>query len=569
MPKPRRDPQGSEDPLTALELKQRVISGENYKNLGNDFFRQGKYTEAAAAYNEAVNVHGTHPVYMSNLAATYLKLEDYVMAEKAASLALVHDPRMTKARFRRGMARKESHQLRAAKTDFKTILREDPSCAEAKIELAAVQRLCEIDGEVDGSDSEDYEFPAPDRPPRDPLPMWLLAESDAEDGPASSDSDNGDLEHVGNGIPCKHHNRKPLGCAKGTSCVYSHAPDARSIPDEEGRNVCLYFLLGSCKFGDRCLYSHAKANLPDFWGDETRIPDVRDLIYQNELAIRDRRLFSKYMGKGPTGSDTLLAVKSALDKARAKDFKEVQRAGIFLAMMQMLDDPPRPPATAPFIIHLTLNKSTTIPGGTVSGLRELVDVTRAKSKKKALSLLSSPALVGVFITDAGITLGKNIDLLTRIAAYALAGGTVVIGGSFKTFERNMQTDLTDAQLETFFRKGWGLTWRKGSHQPTNPRTVALNTQHSLARASSQSLPAAYTLTGLHLNGVRPDAALYLSVGDSQLDVAEFRASGLTETPVAFTELGKGHLGFVGDTSAEQGTTKVIAAMFGLSSSPTA
>jgi hypothetical protein len=43
---------------------------------GNDLFRQGKYKEAAEMYNSAVDVDGTQPVYMSNLAATYLKLEE-------------------------------------------------------------------------------------------------------------------------------------------------------------------------------------------------------------------------------------------------------------------------------------------------------------------------------------------------------------------------------------------------------------------------------------------------------------------------------------------------------------
>jgi hypothetical protein len=37
-------------------------------------------------YNEAVNVFGTQPVYMSNLAATYLKLEEYGQLEAASKI---------------------------------------------------------------------------------------------------------------------------------------------------------------------------------------------------------------------------------------------------------------------------------------------------------------------------------------------------------------------------------------------------------------------------------------------------------------------------------------------------
>jgi hypothetical protein len=33
-----------------------------------------------------------------------------------------------------------------------------------------------------------------------------------------------------------------------------------------GRNVCIYFLLDSCKFGDaKCIYSHSKQYLDDEW----------------------------------------------------------------------------------------------------------------------------------------------------------------------------------------------------------------------------------------------------------------------------------------------------------------
>ncbi|KAJ7494393.1 hypothetical protein B0H11DRAFT_2004455 [Mycena galericulata] len=566
MPKSRNKAKGPAGAQTDMksEMETRQTSADIYKNLGNDFFRQGKYQEAAEMYNSAVEVFGTQPVYMSNLSATYLKLGDYEMAEKAASMALIHDPRMTKARYRRGLARKKSRKLKAAKTDFMTILRDDPSCVEAQVEFATVQRLCEIHGEHDdGSGSGDYEYPSPDCAPRPPLPVWLVSEDDSE----SSDSEgDGDSEHVGNGIPCKHHNLKPDGCAKGASCAYSHAPDARSIPDNQGRNVCLYFLLGSCKFGERCLYSHSKANLPELWGEETRIPDVRSLIRHNEEMIRERRLYTKYMGKGPLGSDTLLAVKHAVDKAKAKEARKQRKALTLLAMMDLLenDNPVQSTSqapTAPFVVHLTLNKSTTIPGSTLSHVREVVDVSRVKSKTKAQSFLSSPALVGVFITDAGIILPKNTDLLAKLATYARNGGIVVIGGTFKTFEKNKQTDVSEQQVEAFFRKGWGLPWKMGLQRRTD---LALNKNHSLA-GSSPALPDSYSISGLHLKDVRADAALYLPPGHSQLNAEGFHATNLAETPVAFTQLGKGHLGFIGDANAEEATADVVLAMLGLSS----
>ncbi|KAJ7042024.1 hypothetical protein C8F04DRAFT_1078062 [Mycena alexandri] len=572
--KPLRQP-------SASELEKRASDGEKYKILGNDLFREGEYAAAAAAYNLAVDLNGTQPVYMSNLAATYLKLENYEMAEKAATGALIHDPRMIKARFRRGLARLErglsrlkNHQFTAAKTDFETVLRLDSNCAEAKSQLTRVLDLMEYCGEVDdGSETEFYERPAPDCPPQDPIPMFLFPESDSEEEdrvriPEWLEPDED--QHVGNGIPCKHHNLKPLGCAKGESCVYSHAPDARSFPDSEGRNVCLYFLLGACKFGDRCLYSHSKANLPKLWEDESQLPHIRDdIIRGNEEMIKERRLYSKYMGKGPFGPPEMIATYAAAEKRNAKqkakrnarNTRKAREAGEFL---RMLDSQDAASTTAPFIIHLTLNKSTNIPSDTVSALREVVDVSRVKSKTKAMSLLPAAEAIGVFITDAGITQEKNAVLLMSLVSYVESGGIVVIGGSFKTFEKNKQTDVTPTQLEAFFQEGWGLPWKMGTRRPTD---LALNTHHQRAEEKHASGPLPTKLSmreGQHLKGVRADAALYLPMGHSQLDSAGFGADNLTETPVAFAEIGKGRLGFVGDLGTEKATTDVILAMFGLS-----
>ncbi|KAJ7215300.1 hypothetical protein B0H12DRAFT_1154635 [Mycena haematopus] len=523
--------------------EERAREGEATKNLGNDLFRQGLYKEAAALYNAAVEINGTQPPYMSNLAATYLKLQDYPLAERAATVALVHDPRMNKARFRRGLARKATKQLRAAATDFATILKEDPNCADATSELALVHALIQNNERDESLMWQEWDYPLPDARPQTPLPVHLLKEQAAK---ANSESQE-DLEgHIGNGIPCKHHNLKPLGCAKGASCAYSHAPDARSIADNEGRNVCLYFLLGSCKFGERCLYSHSKANLPDLWDDEIGLLDVRDLIRLNEESIRDRRLFTKYMGVGPLAPPPLVAIKRAVDAARMEQAR------------QTLYNLVRAPE--PFIIHLTLNKSTEVPGDTLSGLRQVIDVTRAKSKTKALKLLSREEVVGIFITDGGITEPSNANLLAKIVAYVRGGGNVVIGGTFKLSEGNKKVDITAAQLEAFFQKGWGLPWKMGSQHPLE--TFAHNPNTALK--APVPLPESLNLKGLHLKGVRADAALYLPAGHSQLDSAKFRPMDLVETPAVVTEFGQGRLCFLTGTGAQKQTIDVLLAMFGMS-----
>lgn len=42
---------------------------------GNDFYKEGDYEEAIHNWLHAIEVNGTQPAYMSNLAAAFLKLE--------------------------------------------------------------------------------------------------------------------------------------------------------------------------------------------------------------------------------------------------------------------------------------------------------------------------------------------------------------------------------------------------------------------------------------------------------------------------------------------------------------
>ncbi|KAK0452745.1 uncharacterized protein EV420DRAFT_1645595 [Desarmillaria tabescens] len=66
--------------------------------------------------------------------------------------------------------------------------------------------------------------------------------------------------HVGNGIACRFYNHE--GCIKGDKCAYSHSADSDSIQDSRGKNVCLQFLKGYCRFGDyKCRYSHSRNHL--------------------------------------------------------------------------------------------------------------------------------------------------------------------------------------------------------------------------------------------------------------------------------------------------------------------
>ncbi|KAF9016951.1 hypothetical protein BDZ89DRAFT_1075195 [Hymenopellis radicata] len=59
-------------------------------------------------------------------------------------------------------------------------------------------------------------------------------------------------------IACGYFNHE--GCI--LSCGYNHAPDAESIPDSRGKNICFHFIMGNCSFlGGTCRYSHSLRHL--------------------------------------------------------------------------------------------------------------------------------------------------------------------------------------------------------------------------------------------------------------------------------------------------------------------
>ena len=101
---------------------------------GNELFRQEKWAKAADKYREAAVLAGPQPVYVSNLAAALLKLEEYApipllgcylrliqacrwdAAESAATRALLHDPHHIKSLFRRALARKARQKFMGAES---------------------------------------------------------------------------------------------------------------------------------------------------------------------------------------------------------------------------------------------------------------------------------------------------------------------------------------------------------------------------------------------------------------------------------------------------------------------
>ncbi|KAH8979479.1 hypothetical protein EDB92DRAFT_1955086 [Lactarius akahatsu] len=268
----------------ALKRAQRAEArrgeAEGHKETGNAHFRKGEYCKVIEEYKAAITINGPSPAYLSNMAAAWLKLEEYDSAEHCAQRALCLDPRFAKARYRRGLARKGNLQLAAAvvgaltrgasylddratetafwfiDADFAAVLVQDPDSTEASKALDETFTLISERNKEEAVVEEDSH------------PTFIDQGKELE-----SVSDSSDWNHEGNGFPCRYYNHD--GCTRGVECKFSHAPDHKSVRDRLGRNVCVQFLFGECRFGS-CVYSHDKTYLPSgrWWDDEEKLADV-------------------------------------------------------------------------------------------------------------------------------------------------------------------------------------------------------------------------------------------------------------------------------------------------------
>lgn len=80
----------------------RKLEAENIKNEGNQLMKEEKYNDALVAYNKAICIDATNPVFYCNRAAAYSRLGDYQKAADDCKMALRYDNNYSKAYGRLG-----------------------------------------------------------------------------------------------------------------------------------------------------------------------------------------------------------------------------------------------------------------------------------------------------------------------------------------------------------------------------------------------------------------------------------------------------------------------------------
>lgn len=123
--------------IEAQQLKQKAIV---QKDLGNAYFKEGKYELAIECYTQGITADSTNALLPANRAMAYLKIQKYQEAEDDCTQAIALDTSYGKAFARRGTARVMLGKLKEAKEDFEMVLKLEPGNKQAISELAKISQ---------------------------------------------------------------------------------------------------------------------------------------------------------------------------------------------------------------------------------------------------------------------------------------------------------------------------------------------------------------------------------------------------------------------------------------------
>ncbi|XP_064364365.1 RNA polymerase II-associated protein 3 isoform X1 [Dromaius novaehollandiae] len=127
---------GEKRHIEEQQLKQKAVME---KDLGNAYFKEGKYEAAIECYTRGIAADGTNALLPANRAMAYLKIQKYEEAEDDCTQALLLDPSYSKAFARRGAARVALGKLEEAMQDFEAVLKLEPGNKQAISELAKIR----------------------------------------------------------------------------------------------------------------------------------------------------------------------------------------------------------------------------------------------------------------------------------------------------------------------------------------------------------------------------------------------------------------------------------------------
>ena len=216
-----------------------------------------------------------------------------------------------------------------------------------------------------------------------------------------------------------------------------------------------------------------------------------------------------------------------------------------------------PAGAKPIIVVLTLDKPEFFEdmyGPFIRLLKTKAEFRQVNTPEDSRAAFNShPKPAAILSADESLTASTRISLVHDALGYVQSGGVLIFIGLFSSFTR-------PPNIKTLFSR-LDLPWESGSYHRS---TFKLNRE--MTHFNKSALAASYSQKALHLANVTYDDAVYLPGDDSVIESNVFgprRVRDWTETPAAFTKVGDGKIGYVGDVNNEDETTPVLLGMCGL------
>jgi tetratricopeptide (TPR) repeat protein len=105
------------------------------------FYKSGRFDDAAADYDRALNIEGLSAMRLSQHASAYFGAQKYDFAVRDYAQALTLDPENIDHLYRRGLARVELNDLNPAIADFSAVIKRDPNRADFYRSRAHARKL--------------------------------------------------------------------------------------------------------------------------------------------------------------------------------------------------------------------------------------------------------------------------------------------------------------------------------------------------------------------------------------------------------------------------------------------